>query len=153
MRGITNTFHATTDLWHYYTVEVTVQSSLLGKHIVGRCGKEDAKSPSQRGMGAVRKGEIVFTQERIEGGRLTREELQGHRSSWQEWSKMKWVEYHNIASAYWKQLSSLMESECCPSLTLWTNITSPLGRLCFTAKTPVAATLSQRMYSSTSSQQ
>lgn len=70
-----------TDLRHNDTVEVAIETRLLGEHIVGRRGEEDAHGPRQRRMGAVGEREVVFTQEGGEGGGLAREELQSHGSS------------------------------------------------------------------------
>lgn len=55
---------------------------MLRKDVVGRSGVEDPEGSVERGMGAEGEGEIVFTQERLEGRVLTREELQCHRCPW-----------------------------------------------------------------------
>ena len=71
-----------TDLWHDDTVEVSIETSLLGEDVVAGGGEEDTQGPGERGMSAIRKGEVVFTQEREEGCGLAGEELQSHGSAW-----------------------------------------------------------------------
>lgn len=55
---------------------------MLRKDVVGRSGVEDPEGSVERRMGAEGEGEIVFTQERLEGRVLTREELKCHRCPW-----------------------------------------------------------------------
>lgn len=63
-------------------VQITEEAGLLSKDVVWWCGIGYSQSSGQGWVCTEWQGEVILPQEREQRSRVTREELQSHRSTW-----------------------------------------------------------------------